>query len=68
VLKRLFWLTAGFGLGVWTTVRVPRAVRSTVRRYVPEAVADRARALDAAVEERRALIRARNAGRARTPE
>jgi hypothetical protein len=67
VLKRLLWLTAGFGLGVWMTLRVPRAVRTTVRRYVPDAIAERGRALNAAIAEREAVIRARNAARGATP-
>jgi hypothetical protein len=59
VAKRLFWLILGFGLGVGVTVRASRTVQRTIRRYVPPAARARLRALDAVLEERAALIRAR---------
>jgi len=62
VIKRLFWLTMGFGLGVWFTVRSTTKVRGAVERYVPEPVMERLRDVNAAVEERQALIHARNVG------
>ena len=57
--KRLFWLLLGFGLGVGLTVRASRTVQRTMQRYVPPAAYARLRALDAALEQRAALIRAR---------
>ena len=57
--KRLFWLLLGFGLGVGLTVRASRTVQRTMQRYVPPAAYARPRALDAALEQRAALIRAR---------
>ena len=57
--KRLFWLLLGFGLGVGLTVRASRTVQRTMQRYVPPAAYTRLRALDAALEQRAALIRAR---------
>ena len=59
MIKRLFWLTLGFGLGVFVSWRATRAVRVTVERYVPEAIAARFRALNDAVTERQMAIRAR---------
>ena len=59
MVKRLFWLALGFGLGVFTTWRATRAVRVTVERYVPEPVAERLRAFNDAVTERQMAIRAR---------
>jgi hypothetical protein len=59
VVKRLFWLTVGFGLGVLFMLRLTRAVRTTVERYVPASVAERLRAVNAAIEERAREIRAR---------
>jgi hypothetical protein len=59
VAKRLFWLILGFGLGVGVTVRASRTVQRTIQRYVPPAARARLRALDVALEEQAALIRAR---------
>jgi hypothetical protein len=59
VFKRLFWLTVGFGLGVLFMMRLTRVVRTTVERYVPAPVAERLRALNAAIDERAREIRAR---------
>jgi hypothetical protein len=59
VVKRLFWLTVGFGLGVLFMLRLTRAVRTTFERYVPAPVAERLRALNAALDERAREIRAR---------
>jgi hypothetical protein len=42
MLKRVTWLTVGFGLGVGTTVAAAREVRKRVDRYQPTAMADRA--------------------------
>jgi hypothetical protein len=61
VARRLFWLTLGFGLGVWSTRRVVRSVRVTVERFVPQPLTDRLSALSAAIDERQALIHARKA-------
>jgi hypothetical protein len=59
VVKRLFWLTVGFGLGILFMLRLTRAVRNTVERYVPAPVAERLRALNAALEQRAREIHAR---------
>lgn len=59
MIKRLFWLTVGFGLGVLFMMRLTRAVRTTVERYVPAPVAKRLRALNAAIDQRAREIRAR---------
>jgi hypothetical protein len=64
VLRRLFWLSLGFGLGVWSTWRVTRSFRVTVERFLPQPLTDHLRAFAAAVDERQALIRARKAAEA----
>ena len=61
MLKRLSWFTIGLGLGVALTLRANRLVRRTVDRYVPAPVARRLRSVNGAIEERRAVIRARKA-------
>jgi hypothetical protein len=63
VAKRLFWLVLGFGLGVGVTVRASRTLRRTVDRVLPPAGVDRLRVLDAALEDRAAIIRARRDAR-----
>jgi hypothetical protein len=60
VIKRLFWFTAGFALGMYATWRANQVVRTTVERYLPDPVVIRLRAFNDAIEERRRLIRARN--------
>lgn len=57
--KRLFWLMLGFGLGVGVTVRASRTLQRALERSLPPAAYARLRALDAALVERAALIRAR---------
>ncbi len=64
--KRLFWLSVGFGLGVFATWRATRVVRSAVERYVPAPLAERLRALNDAVTERQMQIRARRRGHMRS--
>jgi hypothetical protein len=59
VVKRLFWLMLGFGLGVGVSVGARRTVRRTLERHLPPAAYERLRALNAALDERAALIRAR---------
>ncbi|MBA2326873.1 MAG: hypothetical protein H0V95_09550 [Actinobacteria bacterium] len=59
MIKRLFWLTVGFGLGVLFMLRLTRAVRATVERYLPAPLAERLRALNAALDQRAREIRAR---------
>ena len=59
MVKRLFWLTVGFGLGIVFMLRLTKAVRNTFERYVPAPVAERLRALNAALEERAREIHAR---------
>ncbi|MGH9185252.1 MAG: hypothetical protein ACRD0U_05490, partial [Acidimicrobiales bacterium] len=39
MFKRLFWFTAGVGVGVGASRRINRKVRETVDRYRPERVA-----------------------------
>ncbi|HEX6311585.1 MAG TPA: hypothetical protein VF152_08145 [Acidimicrobiia bacterium] len=60
MIKRLFWFTAGFALGVYTTWRANQAVRTTVERYLPDPVVVRLRSLNDAIEARQREIRARN--------
>jgi hypothetical protein len=59
VVKRLFWLMLGFGLGVGVTVRASRTLRRTLERSLPPAAYERLRALNAALDDQAALIRAR---------
>jgi len=40
MFKRLFWLLVGVGFGFGVSFWLTRAVRRTVERYSPEAVAD----------------------------
>jgi hypothetical protein len=60
-MRRVLWLTFGFGLGVLLTLRAQRTIRATVDRYVPVPVTERARTLNAALEQRRTEIRLRKA-------
>jgi hypothetical protein len=60
VVKRLFWLMLGFGLGVGVTVRASRTVRRTLERCLPPAAYERLRALNAALDARAAQMRARS--------
>jgi hypothetical protein len=59
VVKRLFWLMLGFGLGVGVSVSARRTVRRTLERHLPPVAYERLRALNTALDERAALIRAR---------
>jgi hypothetical protein len=59
MVKRLFWLMLGFGLGVGVSVSARRTVRRTLERHLPPAAYGRLVALNAALDERAALIRAR---------
>ncbi len=59
MLKRLFWLTIGFGLGAATTFRVQGALRRRVERALPPAAVIQLRRFNLALEERAAEIRAR---------
>jgi hypothetical protein len=59
MVKRVFWLLVGFGLGVATTVRVQGAVRRRVERALPPAAVIQLRRFNLALEERAAEIRAR---------
>ena len=59
MIKRLFWLSVGFGLGVGVTVRATRTLRRSVERYLPPGAADRLRDLNTALDDRVAQIRAR---------
>jgi hypothetical protein len=62
VLKRLFWLVIGFGLGVATTFRVQGALRRRVERALPPAAVIQLRRFNLALETRAAEIRARKTG------
>ena len=35
MVKRLFWLTVGFWLGVGVTIHATRTLRRSVERYLP---------------------------------
>ena len=59
MIKRLFWLSVGFGLGVGVTVRATRTLRRSVERYLPPGAADRLHDLNTALDKRAAQIRAR---------
>jgi hypothetical protein len=63
VVKRLFWLSVGFWLGVGVTLRATRTLRRSVERHLPPAAADRWRELNATLDDRAALIRARRVSR-----
>jgi hypothetical protein len=59
MLKRLWWLTIGFGLGVAATVRAQGAIRRRVEQALPPAAVFQLRRFNLALEERAAEIRAR---------
>lgn len=62
MVKRLFWLVAGFLLGLGSSVAVMRRVRRVARRYAPPEIVDRwGGTLRAAVDEGRTAARAREA-------
>jgi hypothetical protein len=63
VIKRLFWLSLGFWLGVGVTIRATRTLRRSIERRLPPAAADRLRDLNAALDDRAAIIRARRVAR-----
>jgi hypothetical protein len=63
MVKRLFWLTVGFWLGVGVTIHATRTLRRSVERYLPPAAAARLRDLNTALDDRAAMIRARRASR-----
>ena len=63
MIKRLFWLSLGFGLGVGVTVRATRTLRRSVERHLPPAAADCLRDFNASLDDRAALIRARRVAR-----
>jgi hypothetical protein len=65
VLKRAFWLLAGFGLGVVATLRAQSAVRRQVERALPPTAVIQLRRFNLALEERAAEIRARREERLR---
>jgi hypothetical protein len=59
MMKRVFWLVVGFGLGAATMLRVQGAVRRQVERALPPAAVIQLRRFNLALEERAAEIRAR---------
>jgi hypothetical protein len=59
MVKRIFWLLIGFGLGVATTFRVQGALRRRVERALPPGAVIQLRRFNLALEERAAEIRAR---------
>jgi hypothetical protein len=63
MVKRLFWLTVGFWLGVGVTIHATRTLRRSVERYLPPGAADRLRDMNNALDDRAALIRARRLSR-----
>jgi hypothetical protein len=63
VVKRLFWLSVGFWLGVGVTIHATRTLRRSVERHLPPAAANRLRELNTTLDDRAALIRARRAAR-----
>jgi hypothetical protein len=63
VIKRLFWLGLGFWLGVGVTIHATRTLRRSIERRLPPAAADRLRDLNAALDDRAAIIRARRVAR-----
>jgi hypothetical protein len=63
VIKRLFWLSLGFWLGVGVTIRATRTLRRSIERRLPPAVAGRLRDLNAELDDRAAVIRARRVAR-----
>jgi hypothetical protein len=63
VVKRLFWLSVGFWLGVGVTLRATRTLRRSVERHLPPVAVERLRDLNATLDERAALIRARRISR-----
>jgi hypothetical protein len=63
VVKRLFWLSVGFWLGVGVTIHATRSLRRSVERHLPPAAANRLRELNTKLDDRAAVIRARRAAR-----
>lgn len=63
VVKRLFWLSVGFWLGVGVTIHATRSLRRSVERHLPPAAANRLRELNTTLDHRAAVIRARRAAR-----
>jgi len=62
LLRRLFWLVAGFVLGVGSSWALTRRLRRATARYVPAEVRDRwAGTVRAAVSEGRSAMRSREA-------
>lgn len=67
MLKRVRWLSVGFGLGIGATVAARRSVRKRVEAYQPSALKDRVTdslqtvrdQLAAAVEDGRSVARER---------
>jgi hypothetical protein len=63
VVKRLFWLSVGFWLGVGVTIHATRSLRRSVERHLSPAAANRLRELNTTLDDRAAVIRARRAAR-----
>jgi hypothetical protein len=63
MVKRLFWLTVGFWLGVGVTIHATRTLRRSVERYLPPAAVARLRDLNTTLDDRAAMIRARRVSR-----
>ena len=62
MIKRLWWLTVGFALGLGSSWALMRRVRRVAQRYVPADVAERwGTSVRAAVSEGRDAMRAREA-------
>jgi hypothetical protein len=62
VFRKLFWVMAGFAVGLGSSWVVTRRVRRVARRYVPAEIRDRwGDNMRAAVSEGRTAMRSREA-------
>jgi hypothetical protein len=60
VFRRMFWLVAGFAIGIATSYAATRRLRRVAERYVPAEVVDRwSGNVKAAVNEGRTAMKAR---------
>jgi hypothetical protein len=60
VFRRMFWLVAGFAIGIATSYAATRRLRRVAERYVPAEVVDRwSGNMRAAVSEGREAMKAR---------
>jgi len=60
IVRRAFWLVAGFAIGIATSYAATRRLRRVAQRYVPAEVVDRwSGNMKAAVNEGRSAMKAR---------